>query len=191
MSSRNRWKPLGGEHRRYLSEEIARYLPVASQGPRAPWAGRIIDSLFWFWTADGMDERGHVGRDKLKYSFDFLWHSQEACGLSRSECAAGCAVARAKDLRHEHAVPKDVILERLLGDPPLGADGIMALLEAKCFAVILTKAENDRLNGLFKNSMPEPWHIDDPDADPFARYKHESVGLYAKLHPPRLAAPRP
>ena len=179
-----------------LSEEIARQLPLARQGPRTAWAYRIIDNYLWFWTADGEDEQGEIGRDKLKYSFDFLWHSQAACGLSRAACAARRPEEAATDLRHEHAVPKSLIQDRLLRSPGIDAKEVMAVLEQHCRAVILTNEEDKKLNKFFRNSMPSPWDIDDPNADPFARYKHQALvcstcctllGMESRA-PPRLRA---
>ena len=191
MGRNDRWKPLSPEHKRYLSEEIARQLPLARKGPCTAWAYRIIDNYLWFWTADGEDEQGEIGRDALKYSFDFLWHSEAACGLSRAECAAGRPEEAATDPRHEHAVPKRLIQDRLLRSPGIDANEVMAVLEQHCRAVILTNEEDKKLNKYFRNSMPSPWDIDDPGAEPFARYRHPSVGLFGKLHPPRSRAVTP
>lgn len=67
----------------------------------------------------------------------------------------------------------------------------MAVLEQHCRAVILTNEEDKKLNKLFRNSMPSPWDINDPSADPFARYKHPGVGLYDLLHPPQAGSIAP
>jgi hypothetical protein len=182
------WNPLGSDQKRYLCDEIARQVSSARDPGCAAWAVRLIHECFWFWTADGVDGHGRVGRDKLKYSVDHLWHSEGACGLSREACQRGDAPAvrhQASNLRHEHAVPRKLILERLMVGEPLAQAELLALLERLCLGVVLTREEDAQLNAQFQRSMPPAWDITDPAADVFARYRHPSVGLFPRLHPPR------
>jgi hypothetical protein len=89
------------------------------------------------------------------------------------------------NLRHEHAVPRKLILERLMVGEPLAQAELMALLDRLCLGVVLTREEDAALNAHFRSSMPPHWDIGDPAADAFARYRHPSVGLFPRLHPPR------
>jgi hypothetical protein len=181
------WNPLGSDQKRYLCDEIARQVSCARDPRQAAWAIKLIHECFWFWTADGVDDHGRVGRDKLKYSVDYLWHSESVCGLSREACASDHAPTvrhQMSNLRHEHAVPRKLILERLMVSEPLAQAELLALLEHFCLGVVLTR-EDAALNSRFQRSMPPSWDITDQAADAFARYRHPSVGLFPRLHPPR------
>jgi hypothetical protein len=185
------WSPLGSDQKRYLCDEISRQISSARDPRRAAWAIKLIHECFWFWTADGVDDQGRVGRDKLKYSVDALWHSESVCGLSRTDCERGHPSKvrhPTSNLRHEHAVPRKLILERLLAGAPLAQEQLLGLLERLCLGVVLTKDEDAALNAHFQRAMPPAWDIGDPAADPFARYRHPDVALFPRLHPPRRAS---
>jgi hypothetical protein len=80
-----------------------------------------------------------------------------------------------RSLRHDHAIPKKVLVERLIqlrGDAT--ETSVHKVLESWCFGVVITKAEDDRLTSFgLRARMPSDWDL----ADPWARYRHAGIAL--------------
>lgn len=138
----------------------------------------LIDSLLWCWTADGINDAGEAGRDKLKYDCDHQLHTVNARAVWEANGRSG------KGLRHEHAVPRRVLLKCLLESPePMSDAEVFEFLNRLCFAVIIT-IEDDRLfAGELKANMPQPWDCSAQGEARFARY--DAVGLRHLLLQPK------
>ncbi|WP_437498155.1 hypothetical protein [Sorangium sp. So ce1099] len=168
-----KWEPLSGPHKEFISAEIAQLIRVA-RDPKHHMekvARALIDTLLWCWTADGVDSRtGQAGRDKMKYSFDHQYFTIDAYERWMSQGR------RASGLRHEHAVPRCVLIHWMISQPdaPNNRD-VLSFLETNCFAVIVTTEENISLNKRFRDSMPDTWACRSPNPNAFARY--DAVGL--------------
>ena len=71
---------------------------------------------------------------------------------------------RARNLRHEHVVPRVVVTELLLEDRRVGEvrpDEVFKILTKYCIGCVLTLDE-DRLLSPLNREMPEPWNGDSP-----------------------------
>ncbi|AUX20035.1 uncharacterized protein SOCEGT47_004980 [Sorangium cellulosum] len=155
MATRLRNQTLGDEHRQFISGEIAKLIPVAADQSHSSWrtARFLIDSLLWCWTADGIDDRGEACRDRLKYDCLRQFHTVDA--RKRWEQNRG----RGTGLRHEHAVPRNQLITRMLsrGQHPTQAE-VNALLCRLCFAVVVTVEEDDELKAKgLKDCLPDGW----------------------------------
>jgi hypothetical protein len=72
-----------------------------------------------------------------------------------------------KMLVHEHAVPKSIVIQRLLELSNPTADLVNQLLVSYCKGAVLTREEDARLNGLgLRSRMPDDWD----EQDVWARY---------------------
>jgi len=97
----------------------------------------------------------------------------KGCGLwSKKAFEQYTATASVKNLRHEHAVPKKVVLATLLRlQKPTKAD--VALWFEFLVAVVVTVKEDRQLNSRFESSMPSEFY--DPASpsalDTLLRYK--------------------
>jgi hypothetical protein len=74
------YRPLDEVHKRFIAAEIARLAVVARDdaNPMRRIARFLIDSLLWCWTADGINDAGEAGRDKLKYDCAHQLHTVDA-----------------------------------------------------------------------------------------------------------------
>ncbi|CAN90616.1 unnamed protein product [Sorangium cellulosum So ce56] len=167
-----KYKPLSAVHKEFIAAEICRLVRVARDAahPSRRTARFLIDSLLWCWTADGIDDLGDAGRDKLKYDFDHQRHTRAAKELWISNGR------RPTGLRHEHAVPRKELLRCLLESPqPRTEPETLEFLERLCFAVIVTKDEDAKFKGSLGDAMPGPWNCDATREQRFERYR--AVGL--------------
>ncbi len=93
----------------------------------------LLDNILWVWSEfDG------------KYDGCKWWSEQ--------------ALRDRTDLRHEHAVPRRYLIERLmnLGQPTLSE--VSAMLSELCVGVVVTRAEDARLTSTgLRKRMPEDW----------------------------------
>lgn len=159
------WKPLGAADKRRLCAEISRQVEAASDQRYSPWAKHIIHQCLWFWTADGVSANGRVGRDKIKYDVDALWHSESVCGLTREACSLGhrALASHPKNLlRHEHAVPRQVIVRRILTAPSLPPASLLDVMERCCIGVVLLKSEDATLNAVHRSQSRLPGRMKMP-----------------------------
>lgn len=172
-----KWEPLSGPHKEFISAEIAQLIRVARdpQHHMQRVARALIDTLLWCWTADGVDPRtGQAGRDKMKYSFDHQYFTADAHDrwMKQGRHASG--------LRHEHAVPRCVLIDCMTSRPEApNSQDVLSFLEANCLAVIVTAEENIALNRWFKDSMPDTWACQNLNPNAFARY--DEVGLRDRI----------
>lgn len=166
------WQPLTQEHRRELVDLAARAAAVAERTPSIKRVAlRQIKDLAWRWTADAVDARtGIVVPDAVKYALTHLPHTTKA--------AAAAADARGRlgaVLRHEHAVPRSVLAERVLEIGSKDHSAIFALCTTYCVAALLSLAEDHKLNGLgLQRTMPAEcsW-----GTSPTARYETAKIKL--------------
>jgi len=157
----------GEDHRAFLAKEIDRLLPIARdpRNPMARIARFLIDSLLWCWTADGVDSDGNAVRDGLKYDLRHQRHTTQALELWEANGRRGSG------LRHEHAVPKTVLLKHLLTLEDATPSLVGKTLERFCFAIIVSRSEDDLLNERgYRETMPPDWSFAAADCDPLARY---------------------
>jgi len=120
----------------------------------------VVHDVLWQWT----EFNG-------KYRGCFLW---TPAALAERETSQ---LPEAKKYRHEHAVPKAGLMGRLFEMTDPAADRVRGLFEALLHGVVVTRAEDDRLNKAFRRTMPPAF--DDPNADgyrdPWLRYRVCSV----------------
>ncbi|WP_437335316.1 hypothetical protein [Sorangium sp. So ce394] len=167
-----KYRPLSAVHKEFIAAEICRLVRIARDAahPSRRTARFLIDSLLWCWTADGIDDSGDAGRDKLKYSFEHQRHTRAAKDLWTSNGR------RPTGLRHDHAVPRKELLRCLLESPqPRAEPETLELLERLCFAIIIAKDEDARFKGSLRDTMPLPWSCDARGEQRFDRYR--AVGL--------------
>lgn len=175
------WLPVHAcpEHRRFVAELIVDIAARARVNPSLRSASRLmLHSLLWHWTADGVPEGSSEldwrGRDRLKYDFQRLAHTREAHDKSTKTGKKG--------LVHEHIVPRHLIVERLLDQPPRDAEAIVEFLQKYCRGAIVTKDQDRELH---RDAMPPdksaphtPWSFDGPYDDPYARYEGAGFVLH-------------
>lgn len=177
------------EHRRFVAELLIDVATRAHAHPSLRSAARLMmHSLLWHWTADGVPEKSTElewrGRDKLKYSFQHLAHTREA---HEEWVKTG-----KKRLVHEHVVPRHLIVERLLNQPPRDADTVVDFLQRYCRGAIILKDQDRELDRDTmppdKNNAHTPWAFDGLYNDPYARYEGADFVLHRdKQH--RLGCP--
>lgn len=111
----------------------------------------VLDNSMWVWSEfDG------------KYQGCKFW----------SELAAGCADE--KLLRHDHAIPKKVLMELLFRMAHPSSESVQSFFEAYCFGAVITVAEDEALNRLgLRSKMPMNWD----GRDQWARYKAAGITL--------------
>ena len=173
MPKAKEYIPLRKKERDYICQLVHQLAKTARDEEHSMHliARKQMADALWRWTADGINaETGVVKQDAFKYDTEYLPSSKEAC-LLREDGKKG--------LRHEHVVPRMVLVERII-ERDLGALGIRRLLNKSCFAVVLTKEEDGSLWPPQK--MPDDWKWGSDDV--FARYP---TGLGRQLRP-QLAA---
>jgi hypothetical protein len=95
---------------------------------------------------------------------------------------------RAK-LRHEHAVPKAVVLEMLFKLEGPASDSVRHILESFLLGVVVTPDEDRLLNARFRKSMPQAF-ADATSTDfhnPWLRYKQVGIEVVC-CYPDKAAA---
>jgi hypothetical protein len=174
----SRSEPLHDVHREYIAQEISRLVLVAADERNAmrDVAYDLIDRLIWRWTADGYDREANVVRyDARKLDFDSYPHTHAA----RTRAASGD-----KGVRHEHVVPKRVLIGRLLRGC-LNADATKAFLDRFCIVALVLKDEEEaHIPQALRKAMPTTFSFADPRADVWARYRPPPgarTGLYDLL----------
>jgi len=116
----------------------------------------VIDQIFWVWSEfDGK----HAG---CKY-----W--------SKAATESGL---KNKGLVHEHLIPRKIVREMILNLEDLSPEAVNDILDRFCVGVVVTKAEDTRLNELKLNSqMPPDWD----HKNLWARY--HAAGIEVPLQP--------
>ena len=82
-----------------------------------------------------------------------------------------------KGLRHEHAVPRKLII-KLLEECDKSQEAIYSILDNLVHAVIVTKDEVSQLDKYWKSQMPIYIEITNDVNVIFARYKKVNIGVY-------------
>ncbi len=116
----------------------------------------VVDQIFWVWSEfDGK----HAG---CRY-----W--------SKAAIESGL---KNKGLVHEHLIPRKVVREMLLSLEDPSPQAVENIFDRLCVGVVVTKAEDIRLNKLGLNSkMPPDWD----QQDLWARY--DAAGIVVPLRP--------
>lgn len=128
-------------------------------------AERFISFVLWRWTADGVNEDGVVTQDYWKYNVKNHASTRAAKELiKRSNAHTG--------LRHEHVVPRKVLIKRILEQKLCGED-LFVFLCVFCKAAIITKEEDSMLRP--KSGMPAGWCWDENDI--YVRYRNSGINL--------------
>ena len=82
-----------------------------------------------------------------------------------------------RNFRHEHVVPKNVVIKMLLALPSPTVDQVRDICERFLIGVVVTREENADLNAEFQQTMPP--EFDDPKSpsyrDPWLRYKRYKI----------------
>jgi hypothetical protein len=114
----------------------------------------------------------------LREPVHFLWErgdgrTKERCAAFRSKASVGLRFGKG-DLIYDHAVPFTYLQKELLGLAEVTRDSVRDVLMKHCVVVIVTKAENERLNqaGLGRR-MP----ADSDSTDTLARYAALGIDL--------------
>lgn len=84
---------------------------------------------------------------------------------------------RTKGLRHEHAVPRKLII-KLLEESDKSKEAIFSILDNLVHAVIVTKEEAALLDKKFKESTPNEITISNEINNVFSRYKAMNINVY-------------
>jgi hypothetical protein len=160
-------------HLRGVSSRVLALALIAADGanPHRGLARVEMKWNFWRWTADAIDEAGSIIRqDGVKHCCLHLVHTEEA-GAAWER--GNRRPVQGDDLRHEHAVPSDVLADRIL-QGPLTHDAVHAMMTTLCHAVVLTIiqdglfAAHKRRDGKnLTSQMPDDWN----GLDPWARYR--------------------
>jgi len=85
------------------------------------------------------------------------------------------------DFRHEHAVPKGVVMKMLFDLRTPTADEVGDICKRFLIGVVVTRDEDDKLNMKYRRSMPEEF-FDKTSAgylDPWLRYKKYNIELFS------------
>jgi hypothetical protein len=165
-------RPLSDVERGFIAEEVKRHIDAMRSNPSFAAMHRLlVDSLLWVWTADAYSCHDDcVVRDAFKYSVAQLRHTEAAHQLLLNNDGA------AKGLIHEHAVPRNVLINELLVRQ-LDVEGVRGFLSRFCFGVIVTAAEDrEELAGSSRARMPHGWKPDDERRE-LARYP-ETLRVY-------------
>lgn len=114
----------------------------------------VIDQIFWVWSEfDG------------KYAGCKYW--------SKAATESGL---KNKGLVHEHLIPRKIVREMLLKLDNPSPEAVYDILDRYCVGVVVTKAEDTRLNQLgFNSEMPINWD----HQNLWARY--EAAGIEVPL----------
>ncbi len=150
-----KYKPLDRKEKMLVAEIISYFVSIArdTKHPLRKLARTIImRDLLWRWTADGVERKtGAVKPDVLKYC--------------RRSHRVSKRAEKARDLRHEHAVPRKLLADRMI-DTGMNTKQVFRFLEGFCKVVIITRSEHKtKLRG----GMPEGWNWRRGSA--FARYE--------------------
>src|SRR5580698_501835 len=140
-----KYRDLKSTERMYICLFICALVPVArdQRHPMRKLARREIARSLWRWTADAVEiKSGAVKQDGFKYDCRVHPHTIEASKAQR------------KERRHEHAVPRMLLADRII-DTNLNEEGVFKLLERFCRAVVVTKEQDSRLKP--RHKMPEGW----------------------------------
>ena len=92
-----------------------------------------------------------------------------------------------KGLRHEHAVPRKLII-KLLEESDKSQEAIFNIFDNLVHAVIVTKEEAILLDNKWKTTMPVDIEITNDINMIFSRYKEEKINVYylGKLNPKEI-----
>jgi hypothetical protein len=120
------------------------------------YAGKysVLKAVCWQWTTFSGKYKGCE------------WWTKEAAKLFDRD-------PKTKLLRHEHAVPKSIVIEMLLDlKSPTIAEEVREICERCLVGVVVTKKEDSILNKQFRKSMPAEFDRSTPkDNDRWLRYE--------------------
>ena len=126
---------------------------------------KLLDSLLWATT-----EYNDSGK-KDKYFGQPFWSER---ALKQILINKKSGVNLEKDLRHEHAVPKKLIKDKILTLKNKSEEEIFNILDKLGHAVIISKDEDEKLNRLHRSSSPNLYDV-------FSRYKTQKEIIVRKL----------
>ncbi|MEM9373679.1 MAG: hypothetical protein AAGA55_08535 [Planctomycetota bacterium] len=131
----------------------------------------VLHGIMWAWTEFYGKYRGCP-----------LWTPKAIVELSNNP------LPDSKKFRHEHSVPKQLIMDMLfeLADPT--ADRVHELLSGLLFGVVVTRDEDDALNVDYRRTMPPEFH--EPGSpefmDPWLRYKRCGITVVNRTDGDRI-----
>jgi hypothetical protein len=171
------WKPLTNEHFEELVTLAVQAHQLANRTPSMKrLAAYLIKLVAWRWTADAVDPAtGVVIPDAIKYDIRYLPHTARAANVF-----AQYPNEFGKRLRHEHFFPLGLLAEKVFNLETDDRKVIREVFDTFCRAAIVTREEDDLLNGAkLRSTMPSNWSF---GQDILARYS--VVGI--ELLPPSL-----
>ena len=161
-----KYRPLNNEEKKYICKFLSILIPVArdKSHPMRDLAEIEIKETLWRWTADAVKiSTGKVKKDSSKYDINLHVSTYNAIQLKKR-------TRKNNGLRHEHAVPRNILAKRII-EKNLNVIDMLDFLNRYCIAVIVTKEEDDILEP--KREMPPNWSW--KDGDPFARYDYSNL----------------
>ncbi|MCA9678720.1 MAG: hypothetical protein KC464_27070 [Myxococcales bacterium] len=164
------YRRLGGQHQRFIAEQIFQLAVVARDGTNAmrQVARWQIKNTLWRWTVDGVDATGLVCIDAAKRTPGLLPATRQA---HEAMCSAHPRVV------HEHVVPRSLLTDYVLKHERMTAEAICEFLRHHCLSAVVTREQDGVLNARgLREKMPDGWCW---GGDPWVRYRE--VGLFDEL----------
>ena len=170
--------------RRYRSkEEIAKDLAFILTAPVSYGTKfAVLKDAMWVWTEFNGKYEGcpyWSGMAMIRYAVNRNKKGKRHIGL-----------------RHEHIVPKRVVMEMLDSQNPATPEAVFAICEKFLIAVVITMEEDAILNCLYQSTMPKEFYDEaGPEHhDPWLRYKRcdikwateEATREAVRTHAPQL-----
>jgi hypothetical protein len=121
----------------------------------------LLDSLLW-----AVTERNDEGK-KEKYVGQPYWSIGALNQLLNNK---GAGIELFKDLRHEHAVPRSIIKDKILALSTKSEIEIYKIIDKFGHAVILSRDEDELLNKKHKTTSPNL-------EDVLSRYKDQKISV--------------
>jgi hypothetical protein len=168
-------KHLPTAERLWLAGEIQRLIAIASDAtrPESKWADNLVRNAYlWYWTADGISAKGKVTRDLLKMDVEFLRHTEKA--------RAALQEGRRRDVMHEHAVPRKILLDHLKQEGLNSPLEIKEFLDQFCIGVLIEKAAEAPKLKPWESTMPSPFST---ESNPLERYEAAELKVLDPKNP--------
>ena len=171
VSSKFSFRALNDSERKYLCSLIETYAGIARRAdhPMREISKKLMSYVLWRWTADAVKcgatgiTKDVVKQDKWKYNCEVHPFTEKAKLITKD---------KGKRLRHEHVVPRDLIIRHIL-EEELEKETLFNFLCIFCKCAIVTKEEDQQLRP--RNTMPNGWAWD--EACVYSRYENSKMKL--------------
>jgi hypothetical protein len=156
-------------------------MPIPKNRKRATKAKRSPEQIAMDLSIVLMSALSEIGKRTFIDSTLWCWSEQDGKYATRfcSEAVASAGHIGHLVLRHDHAIPRKVLADRLMTLSDRSPTSIQNFLERYCLGVTITKADDDQLtkHGL-RSKMPDGWDW----GDPLARYSSSGVSVVDRSH---------